>query len=379
MSMVTFRKRIQLIASVIVMGVVGVVMNSCSPSSGNDVENAGVAKAPDVEVVKVKRQKLTSLLNMPGELISFQRVDLYAREASFVKDIKVDVGSEVKKGQVLATLEAPEITSRLSGAESRLKATEAVYLASKSGYERLVETSKTPGTISPNDLDQAVGKMNADLAQLESAKAAVKEIKNTLGYLTIRAPFSGVISERNVNPGAYVGSAGRGAGDPLFVLQEQKHLRLVVSIPEAYGAFLKTGDEVSFQIKALPQQSFTARVVRMAGALDAKLRSQRVEMDVVNDSGKLLPGMIANVRIALNGSDNSLTVPRSAIVHSLESVFVIRVENDTARWVNIEPGRTSEDVTEIYGPVKEGDVLVKKATDEVRNGSWVSAVPAKEE
>jgi RND family efflux transporter MFP subunit len=256
-----------------------------------------------------------------------------------------------------------------------LRSTEAVYLASKSGYDRLLETSKTPGTISPNDLDQAVARMNSDLAQLESAKAAVKEVRNTLAYLTIRAPFSGVISARNVNPGAYVGSGGAGA--PLFVLQEQRRLRLVVSIPEAYSAYLKNGDEVSFHIKSLPQKDFTARVMRMAGALDLKLRSQRVEMDVSNKAANLLPGMIANVTIPLKGGDSTFIVPKSAIVNSQENVFVIRVENDTARWVNVETGRRTEEKSEIYGPLQEGDVLVRNASDEIRNGQVLRTASGK--
>ena len=346
-------------------------LSSCSSPEGNGEGKIIAASAhPAVEGVAVERGKLVSVLNLPGELISYQQVDLYAREASFVKNILVDVGSEVEKGQLLATLEAPEISSRLAGAESRLKSSEALYLASKAGYERLVATSKTPGTISPNDLDQARAKMNSDLAQLESSRAGVKEITNTLSYLSIHAPFQGVITARNVNPGAYVGSSGRGTGDPLFVLQEQKHLRLVVAIPEAYSVFLKPGHEVEFSIKALPQKTFKAKIKRMAGALDLKLRSQRVEMDVTNEEGKLLPGMIASLTIPLEG-DSTWIVPNTAVVNSQENVFIIKIVDDTARWMNITPGRTAQGKTEIFGPLRAGDVLLKKASDEVRNGQYL--------
>lgn len=372
---ISLKRIISLAGYALVFALLGAGVGACSSSSGNGSEVAAEPSgATGIEVITVEKGRLVSSLSMPGELVSFQQVDLYAREASFVRSIRVDVGSEVQKGQVLAVLEAPEITSRLSGAQSRLKSAEAVYIASKAGYERLLETSKTPGTISPNDLDQAASKMNSDLAQLESAKAATKEISNTLDYLTIRAPFGGVITARNVNPGAYVGSAGRGSADPLFVLQEQKHLRLVIFIPEAYSAFVKVGDEIKFSIKALPQQPFMAKVKRMAGALDSKLRSQRVEMDVINEDGKLLPGMIAQVSIPLVGSENTFIVPKTAIVSSQENVFVIRIENDTAKWVNVETGRTAEGRTEIFGPVRDGDVLVKKATDEIRNGAAVKGI-----
>src|SRR5712672_2283857 len=148
-------------------------LNQCTPSQGEEEDkNPAVAKIPGTELISVEKELLTSSLTMPGELISFQQVDLYAKQTSFVKEIYADVGSEVKAGQLLAILEAPEIASQLAGAESRWKSMEAIYIASKANHERLLETSKTPGTISPNDLDQALSKMNSDFSQLESAKAA---------------------------------------------------------------------------------------------------------------------------------------------------------------------------------------------------------------
>jgi membrane fusion protein, multidrug efflux system len=357
----------------------GASASSCSSSEGSASETAAqsVAAVPTaVETVTADKNKLVSTLSIPGELISFQHVDLYAREASFVKDIFVDVGSKVNSGQVLATLEAPEISSRLAGAQSRLKSSEAVYLASKASYERLVATSKTPGTISPNDLDQARAKVDSDLAQLESAKASVKEAGTTLSYLTIRAPFSGVITARNINRGAYVGTAGRASGDPLFVLQEQHDLRLVVSVPEAYSPYLSIGDEVRFGIKGMQQRIFKAKVTRMAGALDSKLRSERVEMDVVNDEGKLLPGMIVNVNFTMTG-DSVIIAPASAVVNSQERIFVIKIKDGRATWVDVSLGRKANGNIEIFGDVRAGDILVKKASDEIRNGESLTIAEPK--
>jgi len=217
---------------------------------------------PKVETFELQKDRLATELNLPGELISFQQVDLYARETSFVKKVYVDVGTEVKEGQLLVSLDAPELTSRLAGAESRWKSQEALYTASKANYERLLETSKTPGTISQNDLDQALARMNSDLAQLEAAKALYREVGDARNYLEIRAPFSGVISSRNVNPGAYVGPSGKGSELPLFTLQEQKKLRLVVSVPEAFTSFFKQGDEVDFKVKARSEEVFKASIKR---------------------------------------------------------------------------------------------------------------------
>ncbi|WP_431215270.1 efflux RND transporter periplasmic adaptor subunit [Puia sp. P3] len=286
------------------------LFSSCSSSDGEE-RNPGKAEAAHsdsaaaVATFALQRGRLSTNLYTPGELIAFQQVDLYAKVSSFVKKLYVDVGSEVKEGQLLVTMEAPELASQLASAQSRVKSQEALYIASKANYDRLVETSKTPGTISQNDIDQADARQKSDMAQWDAAKAAYSEVAETLKYLEVRAPFSGIISSRNVNPGAYVGPSGKGSELPMFTLQEQKHLRLVVSVPEAYTGFLSQKDQVRFTVKALPSQVFTAKVNRLAGALDSRLRSERTEMDVYNDSRKLLPGMVAEVSLPMPSQDST--------------------------------------------------------------------------
>lgn len=341
--------------------------NSNEALSEQDTDQDSASSA--VETFNLQKGKLSTNLQVPGELLPYQQVDLYAKESSFVKKVYVDVGSEVKQGQLLVTMDAPEINSNLAAAKSKLQSQEAIYTASNSNYNRLVETSKTPGTISKNDIDQAAARKNSDKAQLDAAKSAYQSVAATENYLNIRAPFSGVISARNVNPGAYVGPSGKGSDVPLFVLQEQKHLRLVISVPEVYTNLLKQNDEVNFTVKALPNQHFTAKVKRMAGALDERLRSERLEMDVSNNNKNLLPGMFAEVNIPLPASDSTFVIPKSALVTSTERVFVIRAANHKANWVDVRKGREAGDQVEIYGNLNEGDQLVKTASDEIRDGS----------
>jgi RND family efflux transporter MFP subunit len=286
----------------------------------------------------------------------------------------VDVGSEVKAGQLLATMEAPELNAQLSAAQSRLKSQEALYIASKTNYDRLYETSKTPGTISQNDLDQALAKMNSDHAQLEAAKASYREVTDTRNYLQIRAPFNGMITTRNVNAGAYVGPSGKGSEFPLFTLQEQKKLRLVIFVPEAYTGYVSAQDKVGFTVNAFPNQPFSANVKRLAGALDSRLRSQRIEMDVMNDARKLLPGMVANVQIPLSTKDSAFIVPKTAVVNSQERVFVISVLNGKANWVDVTKGHETDGRIEIYGDLHAGDRIVRMASEEIRNGSAITRV-----
>lgn len=330
-----------------------------------------VAPAVETETLVATQGVLSGAVQIPGELIAFQQVDLYAKVNSFVQKLWVDVGAEVKQGQLLAVMDAPEMNAQLSGAEARLEALEAVYNASKAHYDRLLETSKTPGTISPNDLDMALARQKADYAQLQAAKAAQREISDTKNYLSIRAPFNGVITARNVSTGAYVGPAGKGSEKPIFTLQEQKKLRLVISVPEAYNQYLRANDEIRFVITSLPGETFTGKVQRLAGALDTRIRSQHVEIDVDNSNKKLLPGMIANVSIPLPARDSVIVVPRSAVVSSAEAVYVIKVVDGKSARTIVKTGREVDGKVEIFGEVKPGDTLLLVASDEIRNGTVI--------
>jgi RND family efflux transporter MFP subunit len=334
------------------------------------IKQENAVDTPAVVSVPVKKGKLSSTIAVPGELVPYQEVDLFAKVNSYVKNLLVDIGSEVHEGQLLITLEAPEINSQLAQAQSKIKQQEAVYYASKAVYDRLVSTSKTPGTISQNDLEQAEAKKNSDLANVDAAKSAYKEVAANLNYLEIRAPFDGVITARNVNRGAYVGPGGKGS-DPLLVLQDQKRLRLVVSVPELYTGGLNDKNEVDFTVAALPNQKFTAKVKRLAGALDEKLRSERVEMDVFNKDKKLLPHMYAEVNVPLPSRDSAFIVPKTAVVTSTEKVFVVKVADHRAVWVEVKKGFQSGDLMEVYGDLKSGDKVAKQASDEIRNGSVV--------
>ena len=349
------------------------MLNSCTTSEKKEAP-ATVKEVPATEVFLLRKGKLSSVTQMPGELIPFQQVDLYAKVNGFIKKMYVDVGSEVQEGQLLAVLEAPELNAQLAGSSARLKAQEALYTASKANYDRLLETSKTPGTISPNDLDQAAAKKNADLAQLESARAAYKEITETQNYLAIHAPFNGVITARNVNTGAIAGPSGKGSEMPIFTLQEQKKLRLVLSVPETAIPYINQKTVVSFSVKGLPNEKFSANISRLAGALDSKFRSERIELDVANLNKKLLPGLIAEVILPTASDDSCLLVPKTAVVNTTEKVFVIKVNQGKAEWVNVKNGREADGKVELYGNLSVGDTLVKAGTEEIRNGSLVNKI-----
>lgn len=358
--------------------IIAAALTGCSSGADkdDDKKDTTAEEVPAKEVFQLQKGRINAALKLPGELIAYQQVDIYAKNSSFVNKLYVDVGSEVKQGQLIAQMEAPELNSQLAAAQSRLKAQEATYIASKANYDRLYQTSQTPGTISQNDLDQALARQNADHAQLEAAKASYQEIAATRGYLEIRAPFNGVISARNVNTGAYVGPSGKGSEFPMFTLQTQDRLRLVVSVPEAYTGYLTNGSTISFTVRALPNQKFSAKVTRLAGALDAKLRSERVEMDVYNDTKKLLPGMVAEVDMPAPAKDSTFIIPKSALVNSTQKIFVIRVNNNKAEWVDVKYGREADGKVEVFGNLNVNDTIVKTASDEIRDGSDIKTKPA---
>ena len=330
-----------------------------------------VEETPALETFTAKKEKLSTELRMPAELVGFQQVDIYAKVSSFVKELKVDIGSEVKKGQLLLVLEAPETSSQLAAAESRLRSQEAVYMSSNNTYKRLLETSKVEGTISKNDLELAQGRKDSDYAQLQAAKASYKEVQSMIGYLQIRAPFDGVVAARNVNLGAYVGPAGKGSDLPLFTIQQQDKLRLSVFVPELYTGYLSNGDELAFTVKSLLGETFKAKIARKSGALDARLRSERVEMDVINSTKKLLPGMVAEVLLPLNSKDSTFVVPKSAVVSSSEGIYVLKVEDHKTLRTKVQKGREFEDRVEVFGDIAPNTTLVKTASEEIKDGTKI--------
>ncbi len=364
-----------------------IMLSSCGSGAKKEKEEQNAimkqesaVDTPTVQTLELAKGKLTSDIQVPGELEPYQQVDLYAKTNAYVKQLLVDVGSEVHAGQILVTLDAPEVRSQLAEAKARIAQQQAIYLSSKSTYDRFVNTAKTPGTIAQNDIDQAAAKKDADMANINAAKSFYSQIAANQDYLQIRAPFDGVISARNVNVGAYVGPSGKGSDQPLLVVQQQSRLRLVVSIPENYTAGLNNKDEVEFSVRSMPNQKFKAKVSRLAGALDEKLRSERLEMDVYNKDHNLLPGMYAEVNVPLPSRDSSFIVPKSAVVTSTEKVFVISIDGSHhAKWINVKKGLETLDRIEIFGKeLTPGTKIVLTANDEIRDGSKVidSAAPA---
>jgi len=353
-----------------------VLLAACHGSHAEEESSSN--DAVQVKTLTLHKGQLDNVLKLPGEIKPYQFADLYAKLNSYVKQVNVDLGSQVATGQVLATLEAPEMNSQLLAAQQRLYTREAVYRASKATYNRMLKTSQTPGTISPNDLEMALAKMSADSAEWLAARSAWQEVQQMINYLVIRAPFSGVISQRNIHPGAYVGPGARGGDLPMFRLEEQAKLRLSVAVPESYTDDLQQAGDVHFTVKSLPGDTFTAHVARVAGSLDTRLRTETLEMDITNKDKKLLPGMYAEAQLPLPGQKDVYVVPKSALVSNSEKVFVIRIDSNKAKWIPVKRGNEYNGMVEVFGDLADNDVLVKNASDEIREGAALQVVNEKE-
>jgi len=337
-------------------------------------EVSTIADTPAVQTILLHGGELTTHMELPGELRPFQAVDLYAKVNSFVKEMYVDIGSPVRKGQLLVRLEAPELADALHASEALFHTQEALYRASKANYTRMYHTSIIPGTIAPNELDMAYAKMGADSANLEAARSRYRESAVQQGYLEVHAPFNGIISSRNIYPGAYAGPAGKGSSLPLLTLQEQARLRLVIAVPEAATPYFRQKDRVYFSVAAIPGRLFTASISRLAGSLDTQLRTEQLEMDVDNTNKVLIPGMFAQVMLDLRNNKNVFIVPKAAVAGNSRQIFVIRLDNGRTVWIPVRKGREDSASVEVFGKLQEGDVLVCPATDELKTGTVVRVV-----
>jgi RND family efflux transporter MFP subunit len=325
--------------------------------------------APKYNLGEVTEGQLGSTANLPAVLRPFEYVDIYPKVNGFIKEVPVDRGSVVHKGQLLIRLEAPEIDQQYYAAKAKYLQVYALYLASKDNYDRLLVANRMPGTVSAHDLELARAKMIADSATSQGEVANYKALEATQGYLNVTAPFDGVITERNVHPGALVGPSGKGDDKPMLVLQQETRLRLVVEVPELYSNQLNKQTQVSFRVNTLPGKVFHGSISRSAGSLNMKYRSEAIEIDVDNSAHTLKPGMYAEVELPVARQTASMIVPRSAILTSTERKYLITVKDGKAHLVDITEGNSRNDSTEVFGVLNAHDKVILNGNDEIKEGS----------
>ncbi len=342
--------------------------------------SAPLACAQTVELVPVVAKQASRVADLPGEFLPFMSVAVHAKVNGYVERILVDRGSVVKEGQLLAELSAPEMAARIAEAESKVQVLEADRLqavaqvaATQSTYDRLKRAAETPGAIAGNELIQAEQQVEAANALVRSreqakraAEASVNAEKEMQSYLKIAAPFDGVVTERFIHPGALVGP---GASPALLTIEQISQLRLVVALPEEYVAGIGQGAKVAFQVPAYPERTYTGTVARVSHSLDKATRTMAVELDVANRDGSLAPGMYPTVKWPVRTARTALFVPKTSVVTTAERMFVIRNSDGRAEWVDVRKGAADGDLVTVLADLKPGDMIVRRASDEMRDGS----------
>jgi RND family efflux transporter MFP subunit len=341
-----------------------------------------IAFAQTSELAPVVSKPVSRTIDLPGELLPFLSVSLHAKVPGYVERVLVDRGSVVEQGDLLVELSAPELKAQIAEAESKVQAAEsdrreaeAQLAAVQSTFARLKKAAETPGAVAGNELILAEKQADATQELVRSrrqaasaAQSVVEARKEMEAYLTITAPFDGVVTDRLVHPGAL---AGPGVDTALLIIQQVAHLRLVVPVPEEDVGGVASGASVPFRVPAYPGRKYSGTVARIAHALDPKTRTMAVELDVFNRDGSLAPGMYPAVGWPVRRDRPALLVPRTSVVTTTERTFVIRNQDGRAEWVDVKKGAAEGDLIEVIGDLRPGDRVVRRATDELRPGAAV--------
>jgi membrane fusion protein (multidrug efflux system) len=342
------------------------LLEACGGTTKKETGIQNKPENPQVKLITLKLEPVMTKLSLTGEIISIDKANIYARTPGYIKDVKVDIGSVVHKGQVLCLLDAPELKAGVAQSQSNIMAALAKYQSAKSTYLRLLKAAQMPGAVAANELDIARDQMKTDSAAYQASVSAAQANKAIEDYLVIRAPFSGVVTARNVFKGDFVDNTGK---TMMFSIEDNTSLRIDVPVPEAFNTTILTDNEASFTVSANPGLVFKAKLARKSESVDPNTRSETWEFMFVNAKGLLKPGMFAQITLPVSRKQQGFLVPYKAVVSTQERKFVIRVLDGKAHWVDVKTGFTNTDKIEITGDLKSGDHIISAANEEIKDNS----------
>jgi len=340
-----------------------IFMSSCSQ------EKEETKKSEDLRNAFIlKKQEVSTTLSLPAELLPLDRAEINAKVEGYVQKVLVDIGDVVKKDEVLVLMDAPELAARYAEAGAKYQEAQARFSASLDKYTRIEAVSKQQGFVAEVERVNTKNEMLSDSAALISAKSMVQEYKQMQAYLTIRAPFNGVVSDRFINAGDLVGSSAKAK---LLTLVSPDKFRLRVYVPEYYVNSIPSVDLLIFTADAVAGKTFTAKLARKSGSISRETRTELWEYEYQNKDTELKPGMYTMTRLNLSRAFESFVVPYTAVVTTLEKRFVIRIKDDKTEWVDVTEGISQEKGIEIFGNLQEGDILLTRGSDELKQGTTV--------
>ena len=371
---------------------------------GGRATSADAATTPTVAVATIARRPLDRTLVITAELRPYQDVDVHAKVAGFVKAINVDVGSRVKQGEVLATLEIPELADEVQQADAALGASgsevtraEAEVTRSSSAHDvahlaatRLSSVAKSqPGLVAQQEIDDATGRDKVAEAQLATATAALAAARQQLNvarasqarthalydYASITAPFDGIVTKRYADKGTMIqaGTSSTTQALPLVRIAQDDRLRLVIPAPESAVPHIKDGGAVEVTVPSL-QRTFAGTIARSSNQVDPSTRTMHVEVDVPNPTGALVPGLYAEARVILEHLPDAIAVPTQAIDRSDAdtSVLVVTPAGAIERRP-VQLGLEAADFAEVVKGLTPGEQVVVGTRSQLRVGDRVQA------
>ena len=361
---------------------------------------------PPVAVAQVIRGPLTRTLAITAELQPFQEVDVHAKIAGYVQRLTVDIGDRVKAGDLLATLDVPEVehevqqadaavtaaTSDITRAQSEVTRATAAHTVAHLAAERLAKVAAArPGLVAQQEIDEVTARDAAAEAQLATATAALAvagdqlnvakanqgRVHSMYDYARITAPYAGVITKRYADIGTMIqaGTSSTTQALPLVRLSEDDRLRLVIPVPESAVPRIHVGGSVAVHIAVL-DRTIDGRISRLAQEVDTSTRTMHVEVDVANPDRSLVPGMYADVAIVLDHLENALLAPVQALDRSEAGVSVLRVDaKHMLARVPVQVGLETADAVEITSGLQPGDTIVTGSRTQLRVGELVDPRP----
>jgi RND family efflux transporter MFP subunit len=334
------------------------------------------AALPAVSVVSPKRTAPADEIILPGNVQPYISSPIYARTNGYLRKWYFDIGAHVKKGQLLAVIETPEVDQQLQQARSNLLTAQAnLELASttKTRYQGLLKNN----AVSQQDVDNAIGTYNANKAIVEADKAAVQQYSALVSFERVYAPFDGVITARNTDIGDLINSGSNSnVKTDLFHIAQPGTLRVYVNVPEEYSRGITVGMPADLNLAEFPDRKFQGKVVRTADAINMTTRTLLIEIDVDNPTGTLLTGSYAEVHLAVPTQASTFLLPVNTLLFRTEGLRVGIVKDGKVTLTPVTPGHDFGNEIEIVAGVKSDDQVIVNPPDSIVSGQEVQIVQA---
>jgi membrane fusion protein, multidrug efflux system len=327
---------------------------------------------PTVAIVSPLAEKPDEDLVLPGSLLAYEESPIYARTSGYLVKWYKDIGSRVTKGELLAKIDTPEVDQELNQTRATRQQIVAQMDLAKISADRWDNLRKTD-SVSAQEADQYSSGYKQSQANLAAADANVSRLEQLEGFKNVYAPFSGVLTKRNVDPGALINAGAGATGRELFDLARVDPLRVYTSVPQAYAPFIKVGAKTAVTLQEFPGQKFSGKVVRTAEAIDPVTRTLLTEVDVPNTDGRLLPGSFGEVHFAVGSGVNKVTIPVNAMLFRAQGPQVAVVGPDSKvqlRTINI--GRDYGATLEVIAGVSPSDQVIINPADSLEDGQQVN-------